>query len=310
LVGIAAYLKKPVRQAQLFECLTAVKTRSASEPLANPPLVTQHSIRESEVRVKNQGVSNLRILVAEDSLVNQAVALGQLFNLGYRADAVLNGRQVLDTLDSREVDLILMDCQMPEMDGFAATAEIRRREGTARHTTIIAMTANALDGDQARCLAAGMDDYLSKPVKPEALRVMLARWGKASEFTVRASEREPADQVRDGVIDQAQLAMLREIQEPGAADCVTEVIDLFLIEATAQVEALHLAMRCDDAPEIKRVAHLLQGSSATMGAMGLAALSGSLQGQDPAQAARDLMGQLDSEFGLVRDALNLERKAN
>jgi PAS domain S-box-containing protein len=310
LVGIAAYLKKPVRQTQLFDCLTAVVTLSGSEPRATRPLVTQHSIREAAVRLKDQATSGLRILVADDSLVNQAVALGQLFNLGYRADAVVNGRHLLEVLDRREVDIILMDCQMPEMDGFAATAEVRRREGTARHTTIIAMTANALDGDQERCLAAGMDDYLSKPVKLEALRLMLARWGKAGGAGGGENDREPADQARDTVIDQAQFAVLKEIQEPGAADCVTEVIDLFLIEATAQVEALHQASLCDDAIEIKRVAHLLQGSSATMGAMGLAALSGSLQGQDPAQAARDLLGQLDSEFVLVRDALSLERKAS
>jgi PAS domain S-box-containing protein len=174
--GIAAYLQKPVRQSELFDCLTALMARSRSASVTAPPLVTRHSMRESGARARNTIVSSLRILVAEDSLVNQRVALGQLSNLGYRADAVSNGLEVLRALEHADVDIILMDCQMPEMDGFAATAEIRRREGTARHTTIIAMTANALDGDHERCVAAGMDDYLSKPVRPETLRLKLERW--------------------------------------------------------------------------------------------------------------------------------------
>ena len=109
--------------------------------------------------------------------MNQRVALGQLRNLGYRADA---GPERPGSARARsrhaDVDIILMDCQMPELDGFATTAEIRRREGTTRHTIIIAMTANALEGDQERCVSAGMDDYLSKPIKPDVLRLMLERW--------------------------------------------------------------------------------------------------------------------------------------
>ncbi|MEO8071566.1 MAG: response regulator, partial [Acidobacteriota bacterium] len=174
--GIAAYLQKPVRQSQLHDCLTSLLDRARDGVATGPALVTRHSLRESQLQGRPREVSSLRILIAEDNLVNQKVAIGQLRNLGYRATAVSSGLDVLAALEDATFDIVLMDCQMPLMDGFAATAEIRRLEGTARHTTIIAMTANALDGDRERCVGAGMDDYLSKPVKSEALRLAIERW--------------------------------------------------------------------------------------------------------------------------------------
>ena len=177
--GICAYLQKPVRQSQLYDCLMSVMARSNGGRPAATRLAAGPSIGSPEGQRASLTLSSLRILVAEDSVVNQKVALGQLRNLGYRAQAVSNGHALLEALEHEQADIILMDCQMPEMDGFAATAEIRRREGATRHTTIIAMTASALSGDLERCVAAGMDDYLSKPVKTEALRQMLERWTNA-----------------------------------------------------------------------------------------------------------------------------------
>ncbi|MEJ7849693.1 MAG: response regulator [Pyrinomonadaceae bacterium] len=175
--GIAAYLQKPVRQSQLYDCLNAVMSGADRVPEGLSRLLTRHSLRELGLDTSVKVVaSNTRVLVAEDNLVNQKVAIGQLRSLGYHAEAVNNGIELLAMLDSGAVDIILMDCQMPQMDGFEATAEIRRREGTGRHTTIIAMTANAFDGDEKKCLEAGMDDYLSKPVKSAVLGQMMKRW--------------------------------------------------------------------------------------------------------------------------------------
>lgn len=175
--GIAAYLTKPVKQVQLFECLAIVRSgvkqpgNVASQAVAPgtsgleaASLVTWHSLQENAV------ASDKLILLAEDNLVNQKLALRQLKKLGYTADAVLNGRAALEAMNHKAYDLVLMDCQMPEMDGYETTAEIRRREqSTGAHVPIVAMTAHALEGDRAHCIAAGMDDYITKPVNFETL---------------------------------------------------------------------------------------------------------------------------------------------
>jgi CheY-like chemotaxis protein len=172
-IGIAAYLTKPVRQAQLFDCLTKVMNNALAPAGAIEPVLPCSTPERRSALQKDKTVSNKLILLAEDNIVNQKVAVRQLEKLGYRADAVANGCEALEALARIPYDLVLMDCQMPEMDGYEATAQIRRREGIAKHTPIVAMTAHALEGDRAKCLAAGMDDYVSKPVKTAELERVL-----------------------------------------------------------------------------------------------------------------------------------------
>jgi two-component system sensor histidine kinase/response regulator len=174
-IGIAAYLTKPVRESQLFDCLVTVLDRSGvvstqSNAATPAKLVSRYALKERETMARKL------ILVAEDNIVNQLVAARQLEKMGYRADVVANGLEAVEALTRIPYDLVLMDCQMPEMDGYEATAAIRLREGQSKHTPIIAMTANAMEDERGKCLAAGMNDYVSKPVKFEELHAVLARW--------------------------------------------------------------------------------------------------------------------------------------
>ena len=186
--GISGYVTKPVKQSALFDAImdavaTPTAPRLGVRAAKKQTFKTTAELSRLMMRpVAVPRLSSCRILIAEDNMVNQKVALRQLLNLGFRADAVANGREVLDSLARIPYKLVFMDCQMPEMDGYEATKVIRSRAGDANKVTIIAMTANALEGDRDSCLAAGMDDYLSKPVKQEELERVLRRWVPADAF--------------------------------------------------------------------------------------------------------------------------------
>ncbi|HXN24639.1 MAG TPA: response regulator [Candidatus Dormibacteraeota bacterium] len=173
-LGIAAYLTKPVRQGELLDAvLTALGTRPIKE--TPPALVTRHSIRENS--------HHLRILLVEDNAVNQMLATRLLEKRGHAVTAAGNGNEALVALEKDSFDLVLMDVQMPDMDGFEATAAIREKEkSSGNHLTVIAMTAHAMVGDKERCLEAGMDDYIAKPIRPEELNELLGRYSPAASI--------------------------------------------------------------------------------------------------------------------------------
>jgi two-component system, sensor histidine kinase and response regulator len=196
---LAATLNKPIRQSQLFNTLASVLGQAALLVAPRP----RRPVSAPPVSEERHGPPRGRILVAEDNAVNQKLIVRLLDKLGYRTDVVGNGLEVLDALAAIPYTAVLMDCQMPEMDGYEATRVIRQREAatvaeTPRHTTaprrlpIIAMTANALQGDREKCLAAGMDDYISKPINPLELQATLAHW--ASQSVTDTSGPEPAEQ--------------------------------------------------------------------------------------------------------------------
>ena len=179
--GLATHLTKPLKQSHLRRCLESVisgvaDTTGGRRPSARPraPLGRDPHGREA--------AETTRVLIVEDNPVNRMVVVRRLEKSGYSIDVATSGLGALDALEKARYDFVLMDCQMPEMDGYDATKEIRRREGASNHTTIIAMTANALEGDRDRCLAAGMDDYISKPIDWDELRAMLERWSVAGSI--------------------------------------------------------------------------------------------------------------------------------
>jgi CheY-like chemotaxis protein len=255
--GVAAYLTKPIRQFELFDCLTRVVSHAVIEPgrrpeLHNDPpeLITRHVLKE-----KTMNQTKL-VLLAEDNIVNQKVALRQLQKLGYRADAVANGREAVEALKRIPYDVVLMDCQMPEMDGYEATAEIRRREGQTKHTIIVAMTANALQGDREKCLAAGMDDYISKPVKSEHLEKLLQR----VLFGLRNNE-GPASSAPEEVSPPVDISRLHDAM----GDELTEILDIYLEQTSENLEKLMTAITDGDAAEVNLLAHNCAGTSANCG---------------------------------------------
>ena len=169
-IGFAAYLTKPLKQSQLYDCLVTVLGLEGTAA-QKTRLVTRHTLAENRKL-------NVKILLVEDNIDNQKIATWQLKKLGYAVEWVDNGKQAVEAVASKSYDLVLMDCQMPVMDGFEATEAIRQLENEDRRITIIAMTANAMQGDRERCLEAGMDDYISKPIKKEKLAETLERWTK------------------------------------------------------------------------------------------------------------------------------------
>jgi PAS domain S-box-containing protein len=267
-IGIDACLNKPVRQNHLRDLLLRVLTGedSASE------------VRE--VRATPQPHMEGRILVAEDNTVNQRITLAMLAKLGCRGDAVANGSEAVAASGQVPYDVVLMDCQMPEMDGYQATAAIRQREQDApgaRRIPIIAMTANAMAGDRELCLAAGMDDYVSKPVRIDHLAAALARWLPAGGAPA-AGPPAPADGAAeaDAPFDAGELAQLQE-QLGGDRDSIPAILKMFLEEAPQHVAAIARAVSAHHAGDLRQAAHRLRGSSQIIGARAMARICRSLE---------------------------------
>lgn len=244
-----------------------------------------------------------RILVAEDHVVNQKVALGFLHQLGHHADAVADGRAVLTALQSTPYDLVLMDCQMPELDGYEATRAIRSPTSQVldRNVPIIAMTGHTSKAELERCLAAGMDDYLSKPIAKKALEQKIRRW--LAEDSTRENDAtdgvSPAQGASSRAVDAARLEILRELGRRANHDLVGELSQLFLERSPRGLERVRQALAARDFATAEQAAHSLKGTCGNLGATRMAKLAATLEHHAAAGAPEEcsrLIEEVEKEF--------------
>jgi len=324
-MGVQYCLSKPVRQSRLRDCLESLR------PGGRKTLNSGSASHDTAILAARR---NWKILIAEDNAVNQKVALRQLKRLQHEADSVTNGAEAVDAYLRVPYDVIIMDCQMPEMDGFEATRRIRALEadnlagGRGKHAYIIAMTANAMQQDRQECLSSGMDDYISKPVSLGDLESALSRALKAKipsivgsaggEGPVVSARSEPTEVVPSGVVrsvevgskelsgdagagvlDRAVLDGLRG-EGPEEEETFRDLVGLFLHDAPARFEKLRAAVLAGQLPETVRAAHSLKGSANNMGARGLAALCSEVEVEAKSGGVEVAMTRLD----LIREELD------
>ncbi len=254
-VGINACLQKPYRREQL---------RATMCSILNVETETTKKEKHTEIKVIPFNQNNSKVLLVEDNLVNQKVACGLLKKIGLTADIAGNGQIALDKIAESKYDIVLMDCQMPVMSGYEATEAIRRNEEiTNDHLTVIAMTANAMEGDKEKCFAAGMDDYLPKPVKLEVLKEVLDKWLKLNKEE-QVMDKQTTNKSNEAILDETVLSSLKEIME----DDFSEVLQIFLDESVSLMAEIHTAFE-DNSDNLVRAVHTLKSSSKNVGAMSL-----------------------------------------
>jgi signal transduction histidine kinase/DNA-binding response OmpR family regulator/HPt (histidine-containing phosphotransfer) domain-containing protein len=302
--GVHSYLHKPVRQSDLYNALL--------NAIVTPAAAAQEQYSAAQATAPG----NVHLLLAEDNPVNQEVVLSMLEMLGCRCDLAVNGHEVLAALEQREYDIILMDCQMPEMDGFEATAAIRRHEqqSPGRHVPIIAVTANVMEGDREQCLRAGMDDYLSKPFTRLQLLEVLQQWcGEPATVRQDHAGTVPAGdhRVQESTLDPEPLHNIRALQRPGKPDLLGRIVDLYLSDCPGIMNALRAAIESGNAEQVRQYAHRMKSGSANLGATRMARLCRELEQLGRCgelDHARRLLQQAETEFRCVVVALQAERR--
>ena len=289
--GFVAYLTKPARHDQLANCLRAVLglpglvAEETVAPVTSPapPLITRHTLIETR--------SAARVLVVEDNLINQKLTVRMLEKLGFQSDVVGNGQEALTALDQGSYAIVLMDCQMPIIDGFEATRLIRQREAVTKeaatgdspethHIPIVALTANAMRGDRERCLVAGMDDYLTKPVRKEDLKGILDRWISAP-IRVHIDHSDHVECSADLKVPRPlpiifdMAAMLRNLGDDTAL--LEELVELFLQRYQIMLEEIRAALVAGDREGVEQAAHVLKGTASNLCASEVVLAAGQLE---------------------------------
>ena len=303
-VGIDMYLTKPVRQSHLYDCLATVMEITREMPTI--------SLRPSTRTSTDEPQWQAHVLLAEDNPVNQEVAHEMLTSMGCQVDIVNNGREAVETLSRTTYDLVFMDCHMPEMDGFEATTMIRAQESAthAARTYIIALTANAIEGDRERCLAFGMDDYVSKPFTQDQLHAVLSRCRAQPDGAPGETSRPPGSPTppRASTLDAAALDLLRRLEQKNGRDVLGRVINTYLTTSPTMLDTLRSAIAAGDASAIEHSAHTLKSSSLNVGAQTLGTLCHDLEEMGRTHTldnASALLSDIVREYAGVEEALHL-----
>jgi len=318
--GIECYLDKPVKQEELLKRI-AILTGTAAELVL--PVPQQEKLPAGDSR---------HILLVDDNPVNLDVSSAMLESLDYLVTTAENGRVALDKLERSRYDLVLLDCQMPEMDGYQVAAHVRERERAAtahtaaRHIPIIALTAHALEADRTRCLAAGMDDYLSKPCSKKMLQAALLRWlpgctatrlsrsaesGAVAQKTgpgpLPAGPKKGAPAGPAPVVDQAILNTIRALQREGAPSLLDKVIKRYFDDSPKHLASMRHAIAAEVPDELRMAAHSFKSSSAYLGAQALVELCQKMEavGRDGAcDGSEELMARIEAEYAAVHHSLS------
>jgi PAS domain S-box-containing protein len=307
-VGVDAYVTKPLKRAALFDSLRSVLSDDDAGVSMDATLV---ALKRTPAAAAPMAGLSLRILIAEDNEVNQKVALHQLKKLGFSADAVANGKAALAALRQQDYDLVFMDCQMPELDGYEATARLRKIEAGKRRTWIVAMTANTLEGDREKCFAAGMDDYVAKPVKTNDMLGALSRYVQRTDQVPAAEAAAPAEQpaAQGPAVDATALASFREMDD-GEGRVLDQLIAAFLDNTPKVIADANRALEQRAALQVARCAHSLKGSCSNFGASAMRDACQRLEilaGTGNLAGAPEMLSQIQSEFERVHAALERER---
>jgi two-component system, sensor histidine kinase and response regulator len=298
--GVAATLSKPVHREDLRACLRVALGLQVADAVTS---------EVAQVPSSPGGPHEGWLLLAEDNLINQKVAVAMLSSAGFRVDTVLNGAEAVKAAAANAYDAIVMDCQLPELNGYEATAAIRAREGSDKHTPIIAMTAGARREDRERCLAEGMDGYLAKPFSKDALLALLDRFmeGGPNMVTPLLGVRQTSK--GELTIDPAVVDELRYLGESTEEDLIGELVDQFVDDTEPLLVQLRDALEIGDAPAVGRIAHSIKGSCDQLGGRRLALACGRLErkatGRSFSDGQNDLL-EVEIEYQELRRALRQE----
>jgi two-component system sensor histidine kinase/response regulator len=303
-LGIHGYLTKPVSRADLLDMVAGVLGRAEEEAPAGQELVTRYRIQESR--------RHLAILLAEDNVVNQEVAASMLRKRGHQVDVVDTGRKAVERAAATRYDVVLMDIQMPEMDGIEATRAIRKLPGSA-DLPVVALTAHALADERERCVSAGMNAFVTKPFKAFELFAAAEGWGRRGPAAgASTGPTAPADDLTGG--DRAPVALdafRREMAEAGAAEAVDGIVDSFLQSASNRIAALTSAVDDEQPEEVSRLAHSFKSSAAQLGARRLAEILAEMETAGKAgkmERVRQSAGEFAEEARRVVEYLKGERR--